>query len=150
VVLDHEGQEPDVELGAVGGFEGGELLGGQHAGHRHDAPGPGVRRDLLVGAEPFLHEDDFGDLGLIDLPGKAEEASAGLVCRGQAGHVDGLGMVGDHALHEPDVGFGVERAFRDDHRSQGGSVRVLGCGGLGLGGGDSQPEKEDQARGPED
>jgi len=40
----------------VGGFKGGELLGGQHAGHRYVAPGRGDRGDLRVGAEPFLHE----------------------------------------------------------------------------------------------
>ena len=65
---------------------------------------------------------------LVDLLGKPEQTPARLVRGGHPGHVDGLGVVGDHPLHEPDVGLGVARALGDDDRR---TVIVLSPGGSG-------------------
>ena len=113
MVQDHVLEEKAVERDAFRRIELLELLLGQHPVHLHRAPRRGVRGDLSVRPKPVLHDADLGHLRLVDLVGELEDPRVGPMRLGHPGHVDGLRVVGDHALHELDVGYGIDGALGD-------------------------------------
>src|SRR5919108_6454247 len=108
VVADHPAEEQAVEPPAVRRLELGELGLGQHARHQHPAVAvcvlAGVGHLLAAGLQPFLHQLDLALLrglhALREQPDLAARAALRHVC----GHLERLGVVVDHALHELDVG----------------------------------------------
>ena len=60
-------------------------------------------------AEPRRHGVDLGPLLVGDAAGERPDLRVGEVVLGEVDHGDGLGVVDDHVLHEPDV-VGVDRA----------------------------------------
>src|SRR5689334_13096118 len=114
VVLDHAVEKEPVEGNALRLAQRLELVVGEHAVHPHVVPGGRVRGELPVPAEPPLHDVDLGQLRLVDLPRELEHLRIGAIRLRHPRHHDGLGVVGDHALHELDVRLGIERARWDD------------------------------------
>jgi hypothetical protein len=113
MVLNHELQEQAIEIRALRRAELRQLLRGEHAWHAHLPPRGGVGRELTIGPQPLLHEPDLGLLRLVDLLGELDEVLTGIVPRGQTGHVDGLRVMRDHALHEANVRLGKDGARWD-------------------------------------
>ena len=109
VVLDHQLEEEPVERRALRLGEARHLVGRQHAGHRLEALGV-VRVDggdvLAALAQPVLHHLDLVFLRELDAPRRRPHGVAGGARVEQRGHLEGLGVVRDHALHEPHVGLG--------------------------------------------
>src|SRR5689334_21076599 len=94
-------------------------------------PGRRVGRVLTVGAKPLLHQPDLDDLGLVYLLGELEQVWPGAVGRRHSGHVNGLGVVGDHSLHEANVRLGEHGTGWDlDRGHRHGMSRRLVLGGF--------------------
>ena len=83
------------------------LLRRQHAGHQRGTVlvmRMGVRQRLAARLQPHLHHLDFVELRDLDALGQQLHVVAARAGRQQRGHLDGLLVVPDHALHELDVG----------------------------------------------
>ena len=136
VVLDHAFEEKPIEAVPLR-RRGAPSPRGEHPGHHRRVHPDGARMciaaDLLAARlQPALHHPD---LVLSATPGCAGRASACRRCRcasAAAGHVDRLGVVADHALHELDVGGGVLRPATDrapaPRRSRGWARRARRAG----------------------
>ena len=139
VVGDHQLEEPLVEVGAAGGGERGHLFRRGHARHADvgravlavihpghgrvaAAAGGGV---LAALAQPAMHEFDLVGLGRIDTAGDVADRLGVGPPGDERGHLDGLGMVQDHVLHEFHVVGGI--AVVGDAR---GFLAAQGAGGL--------------------
>jgi len=119
VVLDHEDQEEPVELPTARGVELFQLILGEHARHQHLVVHPAhvhhhavrirLGHRLMPVAQPFLHRDDLVLLGVGDPVSERTNRRTGAVRLRPACHQQGLGVVGDHPIHELDIGPGVER-----------------------------------------
>ena len=107
--LIHQLEEEPVERDALRPGEARHLVGRQHPRHGLEALGV-VRVDggdvLAALAQPVLHHLDLVLLRELDAPGGRPHGVAGRVRVEQRGHLEGLGVVRDHALHEPHVGLG--------------------------------------------
>ena len=91
------------------------MLGRRYAGHEV-VPGvivrPGSRRvgdRLAAGGQPLLDEGDLRLLRDHDALGEQGDVVAVGAVGHQVGHLQGLGVVGEHPLHERRVGGGVLR-----------------------------------------
>ena len=106
VVFDHAFEEEAIELFSLGGGQSGHLLGSEHARH-HRRAGHVMRmfaRNFLApGREPLAHHVDLVFLG----HGNPQREFLHVLARGarwqQRRHVDCLGVMVNHALHELDV-----------------------------------------------
>ena len=103
VVLDHQLEEQPVELDRLCGGQPIHLFSGQHARHRRPV-GRMVRVDrrdrLCAHAQPLLHHRDLVFLRDLDASRKLPHHIAPGACGEQPGHLERLGVMGNHALHE--------------------------------------------------
>jgi hypothetical protein len=60
-------------------------------------------------SKPALHEPDLIPLGDVDALGENADVAARPVGRRERDHLQRLRVVGNHPLHEPDVGGGIGR-----------------------------------------
>ena len=113
VVRDHQLEEQPVERHLGGGFEPVHLLVGQHARHRRPARlvmGVDVGDRLVALPQPVPHHRDLVLLRDVDPLGQLSHHVAFGTGLEQRGHLERLGVMRDHPLHELDVAVGVADA----------------------------------------
>jgi len=123
-MLNHAGEEQPVELRAFGLGQGGHLLGGEHARHqRHTrhVVRMVVRRGRGFAAfgQPVFHELDFVALRDGDALAEGQQVFAFTPGPQEIHHLNGLGVVVNHALHERDVRLGDFGALPGGGRRRG-------------------------------
>ena len=134
VVLDHQFEEQPVERAPLRRGKPLHLLVGQHARHRLPVRRMVrvVRRDRLPARpQPLPHHRDLVLLGELDaLRQPPHRAAAGPGVE-ERGHLERLGVVGDHALHElhvrvrePDAGEVGSLGGRDHPARLAGRARL--------------------------
>ena len=102
-------KEEPIECDPLRLIETVHLVFRQHT--RHQLRAVGVMRVNLrdlqrARAQPLLHHFDFVFLGELDALGEPVHDVPRAPGGEEIGHLDRLGVVGNHALHELDVGFG--------------------------------------------
>ena len=116
VVADHEAEEKAVEGRAARRGEPLHVRVGEHPGHQHPAGAVCVPvhavpdgRLLAPGLEPRRHLLDLGLLRDVDALRQELDVALRAALRHERRHVERLGVVVDHPLHEGDVRLRVRR-----------------------------------------
>ena len=113
MVFDHALEKQPIEFAPFRGREPVHLLRRQHAGHQRRAHRMvRMRRGNLFPArrQPSLHHLDFVGLRDLDALRQLPHGVTGRPAVDQVGHLHGLRMMADHALHELHVGGGMPNA----------------------------------------
>ena len=124
MVGNHQAKEHAIELSTLKRGKLRQLLRGRHAGHlrmvhhrMHRVIHAGVIHPRMIHAhhhglfaairQPLVHEFDFVGLARKDAAGNSDDFLIIGAILNQPGHVHGLLMMDDHALHESHVGFDI-------------------------------------------
>jgi hypothetical protein len=107
VMINHQGQEQAIKIGALERGKFSHFLWAGHAGHFVGSVHGRVRRwfrhGLAAITQPSLHELNFIELRGVDAPGHVIQLRRIRAIRHQHGHLHRLVVVRNHVMHKFDV-----------------------------------------------